>query len=201
MREQTSGYSEAIKREDIVSTHHLILGETVDYITGQTIVDTHDERARQKIARFLVEEKGYSKDDIDSRREIELTVDGNRGTSRVDFLIRLSGKAFAVVIFGPGSLVSRERSTLAAARLIEDYAVPFAVVTNGEDAEVLETKSGKVIAEGLEAIPSKQEALGRIASLTFEKLPENRLEKERRILYAFDVLAERECDEFTCSLY
>jgi len=184
-----------------VSTHHLILGETVDYITGQTIVDTHDERARQKIARFLVEEKGYSKDDIDSRREIELTVDGNRGTSRVDFLVRLSGKAFAVVIFGPGSLVSRERSTLAAARLIEDYAVPFAVVTNGKDAEVMETELGKVIAEGLEAIPSKQEALGRIASLTFEKLPENRLEKERRILYAFDVLAERECDEFTCSLY
>lgn len=184
-----------------MSTHHLILGETVDYITGQTIVDTHDERARQKIARFLVEEKGYSKDDIEVRQEIELTVDGSRGTTRVDFLIRLSGKAFAVVIFGPGSLVSRERSTLAAARLIENYAVPFAVVTNGKDAEVMETESGQVIAEGLEAMPSKQEALEKIATLTFEKLPEKRLEKERRILYAFDVLAERECDEFTCSLY
>jgi len=184
-----------------MSTHHLILGETLDYITGQRIVDTHDERARQKIARFLVEEKGYSKDDIEVRREIPLDVDGNRATSKVDFVLRLDGKAFAIIIFGPGSLVSRERSTLAAARLVEDYEVPFAVVTNGEDAEVLETRSGRVIAEGLEAIPSKEEALERIGALAFEKVPEKRLEKEERILYVFDVLAERECDEFTCTLY
>ncbi len=184
-----------------MSTHHLILGETVDYITGRTIVDTHDERSRQKIARFLVEEKGYSKEDIEVRREIPLDVDGNRATSKVDFVLRLDGKAFAIIIFGPGSLVTRERSTLAAARLLEDYEVPFAVVTNGEDAEVMETRSGRVIAEGLEAIPSKEEALERIRMLNLEKVSEKRLEKEKRILYVFDVLAERECDEFTCTLY
>lgn len=61
-----------------MSTHHLILGETVDFITGQQIVDTHDERARQKIARFLVENKSYPKEDIEPRREIPLCVDGNR---------------------------------------------------------------------------------------------------------------------------
>jgi hypothetical protein len=32
--------------------HELILGETTDFITGETLVDTIDERARQKIARF-----------------------------------------------------------------------------------------------------------------------------------------------------
>ena len=184
-----------------MSTHHLILGETIDYITGRTILDTDDERARQKVARFLVEEKGYSKEDIEVRREIPLNVDGNRATSRVDFVIRLNGQAFAIIIFGPGSLVSRERSTLAAARLIESYEVPVAVVTNGKDAEVMETKSGSLIAEGLEAIPSKEEALERIRTLYFEKVPGKRLYMEKRILYTFDVLAERECDEFTCSLY
>jgi len=189
------------KRGDIVSTHHLILGKTVDFITGQSIADTHDERARQKIARLLVEDKGYLKGDIEVRRKIPLTVDGKSATARVDFIIRLKGRAFAVIIFGPGSLVSRERSTLAAARLVEPYEVPFAVVTNGQDAEVLETQSGRVIAEGLDAIPSKEEALERIGALTFEGLSEKRLEKEQRILYVFDVLAERECDEFTCSLY
>lgn len=182
-------------------THHLILGKTVDFITGRTILDTHDERARQKIARFLVEEKGYSRDDIQVRREILLNVDGNKGAARVDFVIRVNGKAFAIIIFGPGSLVSRERSTVAAARLVENYEVPFAIVTNGKDAEVLETKSGHVIAEGLKAIPSKEEALERIQTLTFEKVPEKKLEKEKRILYTFDVLAQRECDEFTCDLY
>jgi len=179
----------------------LILGKTVDFVTGQPIVDTHDERARQKIARFLVEHKGYRKEDIEPRSKIPLRVDGKRATARVDFVIRVGGKAFAIVIFGPGSLVSRERPALAAARLVERYEVPFAVVTNGENAEVLETRSGRVIAEGLEAIPSREEALERIGALTFEELSEERLEREQRILYAFDVLAERECDEFTCSLY
>jgi hypothetical protein len=189
-----------LERGDIVSTP-LILGKTVDFITGQPIVDTHDERARQKIARFLVEDKGYPKEDIEPRSKIPLSVDGNRATARVDFVIRVDGKAFAIIIFGPGSLVSRERPALAAARLVERYEVPFAVVTNGEDAEVLETRSGRVIAEGLEAIPSREEALERMETLTFEELSEKRLEKEQRILYVFDVLAERECDEFTCSLY
>jgi hypothetical protein len=184
-----------------VAAHRLVLGQTVDYITGQEIVETHDERERQKIARFLVEDKGYPKDEIEVRKEIPLNVDGNKGISRVDFVVRLAGKALAVVIFGPGSLVTRERSALAAARLIEGYTVPFAVVTNGKDAEVLETASGKVIGQGLDAVPSKEEALGKIPTLAFEKLSEDRLEKEKRILYAFDVLSERECDEYTCSLY
>lgn len=178
----------------------LILGKTVDFITGQTIVDTLDEQERQKIARFLVEDKGYLKDEIEVQREIELTLDRDTGTSRVDFVIRVAGKAFAIIIFGPGSLVSRERPALAAARLLESYAVPFAVVTNGKDAEVLETKSGKVIDEGLEAIPSKREALEKMRTFAFEQIPKERLEKEKRILFAFDVLARRECDEFTCSL-
>ena len=183
-----------------MSTQHLILGKTVDFITGQTITDTIDERAKQKIARFLVEKKGYSKQDIEVRRAMEVTVDGDKGWVKVDFVITVADKVFAIIIFGPGSLVTRERPALAAARLVETYAVPFAVVTNGEDAEVLETKSGKVIDEGLEAIPSRQEALEKMRTFAFEKVPEDRLEKEKRILFAFDVLARRECDEFTCSL-
>ena len=177
----------------------IILGETIDFLTGETIVDTLDERARQKIARFLVEEKGYSQDEIEVRQQIVLTVDGNRGSSKVDFVIRVVGKAFMIVIFGPGSLVSRERSTVAAARLVEDYEVPFAVVTNGEGAQVIETSSGKVIAEGLDNIPSKPEALRKLETITFEKLSEERIEKEKRILYTFDVLAKCECDEFVCN--
>ncbi|NVL90890.1 MAG: type I restriction enzyme HsdR N-terminal domain-containing protein [Desulfobacterales bacterium] len=179
--------------------HKLILGETEDFITGKPLVDTLDERARQKIARFLVEEKGYLKDEIEVRRQITLAVAGKTGTFKVDFVVRLEGKAFMIVVFGPGSLVSRERPVVAAARLVEGYEVPFAVVTNGQAAEVLETKSGRVIAEGLENIPSKAEALQSLPTITFEALPEERLAKERRILYAFEVLAERECDEFTCS--
>ena len=47
--------------------HHLILGEICDFITGEIVEDSHDERYRQKIARFLVADKGYAKTDIQPR--------------------------------------------------------------------------------------------------------------------------------------
>ena len=181
--------------------HELVLGETTDFITGETLIDTIDERARQKIARFLVEEKGFSRDEILVRQPIRIEVNGETGVFKVDFLVKLEGRAFMVVVFGPGSLVTRERSAIAAARLIEKYEVPLSIVTNGRSAEVLETKSGTVIAEGLESIPSRADVSNKFGTVTFEPLPEKRLAKERRILYAFEVLAKRECDEFTCSLY
>lgn len=184
-----------------MSTQHLILGKLVDYITGRTIADTHDERARQKIARFLVEKKGYSKEHIKTRQAVKVTLDGQTAAVTVDFVVRVNGKAFVIVMFRPGSVITRERSTLAAARLIETYAVPFAVATNGEEAETLETQSGAVVATGLEGIPSKLEATKAIKTLAWEQLTDERLEKETRILFAFEILAERECDEFTCSLY
>lgn len=185
-----------------LSTEHLILGELTDFISGRTMVDTHDERARQKIARFLVEQKGYSRDDIETRRRLSLVLNGQNGVVTVDFVLMVDEKAFAIVMFGPGSVVTRERSTLAAARLIEKkYAVPFAVATNGEDAAVLETKTGAVVSRELNGIPSQKEAMKMIGTLAFETMPEERLEKEKRILFAFEVLAARECDEYTCSLY
>lgn len=184
-----------------MSTQHLILGELIDFVTGRTVADTHDERARQHIARFLVEKKGYAKNEIEPRQVLELTLNQETGAVTVDYLIRLGGRAFAIVMFGPGSVVTRERSTLAAARLIEPHPVPLAMVTNGQDAEILDTATGKVVATGLDGFPARERAERLVKTVTPETLSEERLDKEKRILFAFEVLAERECDEFTCSLY
>ncbi len=184
-----------------MSSRHLILGRTTDFITGRKIDDTVDEQVRQKIARFLVEKKGYQKEDIDARRKIRLTVDGNAGEIMVDFIIKPGGTPFILINFAPGSIVTRERSTLAAARLVEDYEIPISVITNGIDTHVMDTKSGKIIARGLDKIFSKKEAFDKIAELVLEKISETRLEKERRILYTFDVLSEKECNDFRCSKF
>ena len=68
-----------------------------------------------------------------------------------------------VIRFGPGSLVSRERPTLAISRLIEPYQVPLAVVTNGQDAEVLDGETGRVVGRGLAAIPARPELTATLA--------------------------------------
>ena len=125
-----------------MSGHHLILGSLTDLVTGETLEDTLDERCRQKIARLLLDEKGFRRTEIEPRRELLLQAGERRAVIRVDFIVRLKGRALMVIRFGPGSLVSRERPTLAVSRLIEGYQIPLAVVTNGEEAEILDGESG-----------------------------------------------------------
>lgn len=177
---------------------HLVLGETTDFITGEIITDTHDERARQAIARLLVEEKGYGKADIETGVVMPVVVDGDTGKVRVDFVVRESGRAVLVVNFGPGDIVSRQRPTLAVARLLKDHVIPYAVITNGRDAYTMDVATGKAIGKGLGEIPTRRELRAWLEGMSFETLPENRADKERRILYFMEVLAERECDDFTC---
>ena len=98
-----------------------------------------------------------------------------------------------IIRYGPGSLVSRERAAIAAARVIHtDYRIPLAVVTNGQEAEVLDTATGKILGNGLESIPDRAAASLLLPTLTFLPKQEGvRLEREKRILNAFDV--ERCC--------
>jgi hypothetical protein len=168
-------------------SHHLIYGTLRDYITDEPVVDTDDERYRQKLARFFVEEKGFARKDLEVRLKIETLFAGNFVVSKVDLVINLRGRRLMLVRYGPGSLVTRQRPALAAARVLDrDALVPLTVVSNGEDAHLLDSRSGKLIGEGLENLPTKGEGLSLLAELDFTPLPEARREPELRILNAFD---------------
>lgn len=172
-----------------IPTHHRILGTLNDFVTGEELVDTDDERYRQKLARYLVEEKGYAKEELEPRRKIETLFAGCFVVSKIELVVRLAGRPLLLLRYGPGSLVTRERPTLAAARVLEpEMLIPVAVVSNGEDAEVLDTVTGKVIATGLAAIPGRAQLVEMAARTPPQPGPSgDRLEKELRILNAFDV--------------
>ena len=173
-----------------IPSHHLVYGLTTDFITNEeVVVDTDDERLRQKLARFLVTEKNYAKTEIEPRLKIETMFAGRFVTSRIDFTIRLRNRRLMIIRYGPGSLVTRERPAIAAARVLEpDYRIPLAVVTNGRDAELLDTSTGKVLAFGLDGIPDRGAAEVLLESLPFEPFADQgRRERELRILNAFDI--------------
>ena len=171
-----------------IPSHHFIYGTLRDYLTDEVLVDTDDERYRQKLYRLLVEERGYDKRELRPRLKIETLFAKSFVSSRVDLLVSVGERRLLVVRYGPGSLVSRERPALAAARVLEpDYVIPFTVVTNGEDAELLDSRSGKVLATGLGAIPSRDQALAMLAETEFLPLPPGpQREMELRILNAYD---------------
>ena len=180
--------------------HHLILGELKDFITGMVLQDTHDERYRQKIAQLLVNRKGYLKSDIEPRKELPVQAGEKRAIVKIDFSINLGGKICMIVKFGPGSLVTRRRPALAASRLLAPYQIPVAVVTNGEDAEVLEGSDGSVRTVGLESIPAKSELQKIAARNEFQVIPAQRAVIESRILYCYEVDDSCPCDENICRL-
>ncbi|MFH1216826.1 MAG: type I restriction enzyme HsdR N-terminal domain-containing protein [Pseudomonadota bacterium] len=172
-----------------IPLHHIVYGTCADYLTGETLTDTDDERIRQRIARLLVEERGFDKSVLEMRRRIETLYAGQFVTSKIDIVVRHNDRRVLIIRYAPGSLVTRERSAIAAARvLLEDYRIPLAVVTNGEDAELLDSLTGKVLGTGMGAIPSREDVARMFDRLRFLPLPDSaKREKELRILNAYDV--------------
>ncbi len=169
--------------------HHFVYGTLRDYLTGEELPDTDDERFRQQLARFLVEEKGFAKAELEPRLSIETLFNSTLVRSIIDLTVSLNGRRLLILRYGPSSLVTREKPALAAARLLDPACcIPLAVVTNGQDAELLETSSGKVLASGMTAVPDRV----RLAELAAQHPPRPPLvgaERERnlRVLNAFDL--------------
>jgi len=85
-----------------------------------------------------------------------------------------------------GSLGSRQREILAAARLLTDYQIPISIVSNGETAIVLDTLTGKEIGNGLDVIPSRKAAEHLVATADFKIYPEERWKREAIIFRSYD---------------
>lgn len=171
------------------SGHHIVYGTLRDALTGEELPDTDDERYRQQLARFLLEAKGYGAGDLTPRLAIDTEVGGQRVRSLIELTVTIQGRRLLIIRYGPGSLVTRERPAIAAARLLEpSYRIPLAVVTNCRDAELLETLTGKVLATGMDAIPDRERLLAMAPGLVFEPFAgSDRRDREARILNCFDV--------------
>lgn len=180
--------------------HHLIYGTLQDYLTGEDLPDTDDERFRQDLERMMVEEKGFAKEELEPRLTIETTFNKIFVRSIIDLTVSVADKRLFVLRYGPGSLVTREKSALAAARVLDrDYCIPLSIVTNGRDAELLETATGRVLATGMEAIPDRELAAKLINEYSCRPpIDEAVRERTLRVLNAFDL--EVCCRGDSCSL-
>lgn len=181
-----------------MSGHYLILGELTDYITGQTLSDTHDERYRQKLAHWLVEHHGYPKSAITRHHLLTVRADDKEARVPVTYVIHLAGRTAMIVQYGPGSLVTRHRPALAMGRLVASYQVPVVVVTNGEEADILDGFTGHVMGTGLEEIPPKIRLMEIIGRVPWQPITERRAEKEARIVMAYEVDDRCPCDSTIC---
>ncbi|MHB8843973.1 MAG: type I restriction enzyme HsdR N-terminal domain-containing protein [Nitrospirota bacterium] len=144
--------------------------------------------ARRMVGYLLREKKGYAPEDVRKGLAFEVQLGEETVWSSADFLVSLDGKTAMIIKCAAGSLDSRERQAVAAARVIASPPLPVAVVADPVTAEVLDVSTGKVTGEGFGAIPTKEQLRSIVAERRMQPLDPKRLEKEKRILLAFDAI-------------
>ena len=169
---------------DVKKSYEMI----ADFITGEMVPDIGAEENRQDVERFLVNEKGFSKEDIEVDVDIELVLAGEPYKSQIDLVVCVDGTRYMAIKCAAASLGSREREIIAASRLLESHQIPLSVVSDGKTAIVLDTVSGKKLCEGLNAVPSKDDLKEKLNSSELIPLPAERLEKEKLIFRSYDVM-------------
>ena len=159
----------------------------VDFVTGSQVANVGAEENRQAVEKFLVEQKGYARSDIEVDVNMDLVVAGTPYHSQVDLVVSVENKRVMAVKCAAGSLGSREREIVSAARLLDAYQIPFALVSDGNTSILLDTLSGKVLKQGLDAVPSKDEMCKTIQRLGFTPLPEKKIEREKLVFRTYDM--------------
>ena len=157
-----------------------------DYITGQKVPNVGAEANRQAVEQYLVEEKGYKKQDIQVSVPIQMQIRDQSYRSQVDLVVVLDGRRLMVVKCAPGSLGSREREIVSTARLLDVYQIPLALVSDGKSAILLDVASGQKIGEGMAAIPSRRELMRQFTEGSLQPLAGERREREKLIFRSYD---------------
>ncbi|HSO72466.1 MAG TPA: type I restriction enzyme HsdR N-terminal domain-containing protein [Thermodesulfobacteriota bacterium] len=147
-----------------------------------------EEVIRDKIVQLLLSEKGFQDGDLELDVPYTLEMGSEIFQLKASILVQMGGRKVVLIKCGAGSIMARERAALALARLFTDYQIPLTIVTNSEDATLLNTLNGETLECGLGAILKKGQLLDRLEGLTYMPLPEKRLKMEKQILSAFEAL-------------
>ncbi|MCB2189073.1 MAG: hypothetical protein KQJ78_21855 [Deltaproteobacteria bacterium] len=160
------------------------MDQGLDLITGLPWPDSDDEYIRQAAEAQLLA-RGFAREEVAVSPWTLLTHQGQPLRVHADLLVSLAGRPALVITCRRGSLVSREKETIAEARLLFPTWVPLAAVFNGDEGELLDTASGKVLASGPAALPHREE----LAALVRERPPHSPTPAETcqaaRVYHAF----------------
>ncbi len=181
--------------------HDVSLGQTIrDYLTGETIEQTTFEDLRQALARLLVEERGYPRDRIRPRVNAVIQIEG-RDYGRLVDLVALDAqeRPLLALMFCAGVVSTYLRESLAAARLMPGGPAPLVAVTDTREAMLLETATGKVLGQGMAAIPDWATLTELAAAHPPLPLEEEQREREARILYAYSEQLYSCCSYAACT--
>ena len=166
-----------------------------DYVTGKSVLDIGAEANRQAVEKYLVEEKGYTRDQIIVDMELVLEISGEPYRTRLDLVVFMDNLPVMVIKCAAGSLFSREREVIYAARVAQKQPIPIAVASDGHDAVIFDAMERKLIGQGLASIPSPEDARQILKNTKQINVTTDKREKERIIFRSYDIMNVNVPDE------
>jgi hypothetical protein len=141
---------------------------------------------KQKVWEILTKEKNFDPGEIEIDPEVRLRLSDCEATVSIDFIINLPSASFMAIKCSSSALESWERYVISFARVVKDYQIPYAVVTDGDNARIIDVLAGTLVSEYIEGILNRQGALDKMKDFKKIPCPVNRLEREKRVIYAFE---------------
>ena len=141
---------------------------------------------KQKVWDILIKERKYDPGDIEVDPEFRLLLSDCGTNVSIDFIVNISSTSFMVIKCAATAVESWERYAVSFARAIKDYQIPYAMITDGENARIMDVLTGSLVSESMGGFFNKQEALNIMKDFKKIPCPFNGLEREKRIIYAFE---------------
>ncbi len=144
------------------------------------------QEPRERIVNFLIEKKGYRPEEIKLLVPLVVEIPGKRLYTKIDIVVELEGRPAMCIRLHEGSVVSRERGTIAAARVLSPEAPPLVCVqTNGEEYSVVDCVTKKSLGHKLEDLPAREELLALLKRKP-PRLSPKQIDGEKKILFFYD---------------
>ncbi len=141
---------------------------------------------KQTLHNMLIKEKGYKPQEIEIDPRFPLLLSNCHTTVTMDIAVNFSPINFMIIKCSSSALESYERYVIAFARCVKDYQIPYAVITDGKEARIIDVIHNAILGHSIEEIFSREEALKRLKDFKKIPFPPHRIEKEKRIVYAFE---------------
>jgi len=143
---------------------------------------------RDRIRRRVIEalkRAGYEEGSMKQEESFVLATEEGELRIPIELLVYVDDKPALLVKCVRGNMATRERPSLALARLLYESLIPFAIVTTEREAVVFDTMTGKTVGRGYRAFPSPEEAEQRFQHSRDFQVPPAQREREKRILHTY----------------
>jgi len=141
---------------------------------------------RRSVWEFLTQQKGFDPKEVEIDPQFNIVLSNCEAFVGIDFIINVSSVSFMAIRCVQSAIESWERCVIAFSRAVKDYQIPYAVVTDGENARIYTMRTGSLISDSINGLPTHQEAVEQMKDFQKIACPPTKLEKEKRIIYAFE---------------